>query len=289
MRIITAFDSHSYSATIVSEVAKLAANTWADITMLAVQPSDTGPQPDEDLATNLCQYRNDFTNHFDAGELPYASSASDAEFTKKNGAWLYSAPPQETASQKELLLKIRVGDPVKEILAESNEQEADLIILGCTKGLDCQWHGEIDLPQKVAKRANCSVVVIKEKKSPATITCFLDQTHVSQASLEMINQIVTLYQAELKIVGLTNGKGSDDKEDFETKMAEILKYYAERQINAWIKLVRLEDLEEYVAQVSHQDMVGLWMGKKSLLGKIFSRNLVGKLVNHSQSSVLILR
>jgi hypothetical protein len=36
-------------------------------------------------------------------------------------------------------------------------------------------------------------------------------------------------------------------------------------------------------------MIGLWIGKKSLLKKIFSRDLVGRLVNSSRSSVLILR
>lgn len=289
MRIISAFDTHSYSATIVSEVAKLAANTWADITMLGVQPTDTGNKPGEDLAKDLCRYRTDFTQAFNSEELPYPCHSGAEEFIKENGAWNLAPPAQETASQKGLQVKIRVGDPVKEILAESNEQEADLIILGCTKGLDCQWHGEVDLPQKIAKKADCSVVVIKEKKAPTTITCFLDQSHVSQASLEMINQIVTLYQAELKIVGLTKSKDTEGNENFEAKMAEILKYYAERQINAWIKLIRLEDLEEYVAEVSRDDMIALWMGKKSLLGKIFSRNLVGKVVDHSQSSVIILR
>ncbi|MBU0682607.1 MAG: universal stress protein [Proteobacteria bacterium] len=289
MRILIAFDTHSYSSRIVSEVAKLAANTWADITMLAVQPAGSGNKTDATLAKALRQYRTDFIDQFDAGDQPYGGNISNEEFVQKNGAWELSKHSPALASRKELLLKIRVGDPAKEILAEAREHEADLIVLGCTKGLDSQWKGEVDLPQKIAKKAACSVVVIKEKKVPTTLTCCLDQTHVSQSSLEMINQIVTLYQAELKIVGLTDNKGTDGKAGVENSIAQILKYYAERQISAWIKLVRPEDLEEYVAEVSRENMVGLWMGKKSLLGKIFSPNLVGKLVNHSQSSVLILR
>ncbi len=289
MRIITALDMHSYSATIVGEVAKLAANTWADITLLAVQPAGPDNKPDEALVKTLHQYRQDFISLFDANDLPYGGNADNQEFILKNGSWELTDHKPAVASRKNLLLKIRVGDPAKEILAEAREQESDLIVLGCTKGLDSQWKGEVDLPQKVAKKAACSVVVIKEKKVPTTITCCLDQTHVSQSSLEMINQIVTLYQAELKIVGLTDNKGTEGNAGVENSIAQILKYYAERQINAWIKLVRPEDLEEYVAEVSRENMVALWMGKKSLLGKIFSPNLVGKLVNHSQSSVLILR
>ena len=117
----------------------------------------------------------------------------------------------------------------------------------------------------------------------------MDQAHVSQASLEMINQIVTLHEAELKIIGITGPKGKVGKGDVEAKIAEILKYYSDRQINAWIKLIRLDSLEEYVARASREGMIALWMGEKSLLSKIFSRDLVGKLVQYSQSSVLILR
>ncbi len=289
MRIITAFDIHSYSARVVSEVANLAANTWADMTMLGVQPSATGNAPEPALAKQLKQHRNDFLSQFHGSELPYDGSADSLEFKRKGDLWELIGDSQEGGSRKKLLIKIRAGEPVKTILAEAGEQEADLIVLGCTKGLDCQWHGVTDLPQKVAKSADCSTLVIKEKKSPETITCFLDQTHVSQSSLEMINQIVTVYHAELKIIGLTDRKGGLGNERLENRMAAILRYYAERKINAWIKLVRPEDLEEYVAQVSREEMIALWMGKKSLLGKIFSHDLVGKLVNSSQSSVLILR
>ena len=289
MRIVIAFDIHSYSARIVSEVAKLAANTWADMTMLGVQPSATGNTPAPALARQLKLYRNNFLTQFEGRELPYDDSADSLEFKGKGNVWELVGYSQEGDSRKKLLVKIRAGEPVKVILAEANEQESDLIVLGCTKGLDCQWNGLTGLPQRVAKSADCSTLVIKEKKSPDTITCFLDQTYVSQSSLEMINQIVTLYHAELKIIGLTDSQGGFGNERVENRMAEILRYYADRKINAWIKLVRPEDLEEYVAQVSRENMIALWMGKKSLLGKIFSRDLVGKLVNSSQSSVLILR
>jgi len=289
MRILIAFDAQSYSAGIVSEVAKLAANTWADVTMLAVQPAAGTAQPDRDLAETLQRYKTAFIDEFAGADLPYGRPAGHESFMPKNGGWELSGGEQEGVGRKQLTVKIRGGDAVKEILAEAREQESDLIVLGCTTGLDCQWEGEIELPQKIAKRATCSVLVIKEKKLPDTIICCLDQAHVSQASLEMINQVVTLHQAELKIIGLTNPKGTIGKGDVEGKMAEILKYYADRQISAWIKLVQLDALEEYVARASREGMIALWMGEKSLLGKIFSRNLVGKLVNYSRSSVLILR
>ena len=289
MRILAAFDSHSYSAGIVSEVAKLAVNTWADVTMLAVQPAGSQAGPDQALVAALLGYNQAFINAFSGTDLPYDRLAPEASFIPGNGFWELSSGSRQGGGRKQLILKIRSGDTTKEILAEAGEQESDLIILGCTKGLDCQWQGEIDLPQKIAKGAGCSVLVIKDKKLPETLICCMDQAHVSQASLEMINQIVTLHEAELKIIGITGPKGKVGKGDVEAKIAEILKYYSDRQINAWIKLIRLDSLEEYVARASREGMIALWMGEKSLLSKIFSRDLVGKLVHYSQSSVLILR
>ncbi|MCB2182050.1 MAG: universal stress protein [Desulfobulbaceae bacterium] len=289
MRIVIALDTHSYSEAIVSEAAKLAANTWADITMLGVQPSSSGDMPDTDLEKRLRQYRKSFLSRFNEGDNPYGGVKGAGKFTSQNGGFLLTGDDKENEFRKKLHVKIRVGDATKEILAEAREQECDLIIIGCTKGLDCQWQGEIDLPRKIAQKADYSVLVIKERKTTDTISCCLDQDQVSQSSLEMINQMVTLHQAELKIVGLTDSLKAGGKEGVENKMAEILKYYADLELNPWIKLVRLEDLEEYVAQASRQGMIALWMGKKSLLGKIFSRDLVGKLVNTSQSSVMILR
>jgi hypothetical protein len=268
-------------------VAGLAKNTWADVTMLAVQPSKTSGL-DSQLAETLQGYCQEFIEQIDDPALPYAPIAYDDTPRFEDGAWQFGA--ENGGGRKKLAAKIRTGGAIKEILAEAREQESDLIILGCTRGLECQWQREVDLPEKVAKGAFCSVMVIKERQEPETIVCCLDQAHVSQSSLEMINQIVTLHQAELKIIGLTaTGRPASKKAEVESKMAEILGYYSSLQVSAWIKLVPRDALEEYVAQASREGMVALWMGQKSLLKKIFSRSLVGKLVNSSQSSVLILR
>lgn len=290
MRIIAAFDHHSYSERIIADLADIAANTWADITILGVQQADGGGGPDDYFAGTFRHYREEFLRRVSGGALPYGGVTGYEEYhSLGKGRWEINNQGWEGDVRKKLLVRIRTGDPMKEILAESREQKSDLIILGCTKGLDCQWQGEVDLPRKIAAKAGCSVLVIKEMKRPDTIICFLDQEHVSQASLEMINQVVTLHQAELKIVGITEGESSAGEEGIKNRIAAILKYYSERRISAWIKLIWPKDMEQYVAQASREGMIALWVGKKSLLAKIFSRDLVGKLVSNSHSSVLILR
>ncbi|HIJ78622.1 MAG: universal stress protein [Desulfobulbaceae bacterium] len=287
MRILLALDNQSYSAGIIPEVAKLAANTWADITMLGIQSTNASAGLDQALAATMLAHKSSFLAQFTGKDSPYASPAGKEVFSPDNGGWQVGAAPD---SSKALNLKVRAGSAIKEIMAEADQQGCDLIILGCSNGADCQWHGEtLNLPQKIAKDAGCSVLVIKEQRPTKKIISCLDQSEIQQESLELINQIVTLHDADLKIVGLTGPKGLKKKEDTEKQMAEIQKYYTDRQINAWIKLVEKEGLEAYIAKASNEGMIALWMGKKSMLGKMFSSNLIEKLVANSQSSVLILR
>ncbi len=279
MRIIAAVDTKSYSDEIMDYVARLAANTWSDLTLLGIQSGNT--KVEENLIQAIVRYRNTIFEHEEDAGLYAPVSMTELKETAK-GRWEVSS-----RARKEFSVVIRGGDARKEILAEIAERNADLVILGCTKGIDCIWEGEAYLPQKIARDAPCSVLVIKSARKPDQIVAFLDQTNVSQESLEMINQMVTVNNAGLKIVGLKTPKGV--KGDVEKKMVEILKYYNEREIGAWIKLVDIENLEEYVAQSTREGMVALWMGKESILSKIFSRGLIEKLISNTQSSVLLLR
>jgi len=108
-----------------------------------------------------------------------------------------------------------------------------------------------------------------------------------QKSIEMINQMVTLYQTELEIVGLTDG--STLKPLVEKNLDAILKYYKARQIKSWIKLVDTTSLELFISQEARRSMMALWMGGQSILTKMFPRGKVNKLIQGSKSSVLLLR
>jgi len=182
---------------------------------------------------------------------------------------------------------MRLGNPVKGILAESQEEESDLIVLGCNNLKGCGWEDGTIVPQKVVNEALCSVLVVKEEKKVNRIVCCLDHDKVSQQSLEMINQLVTLYQGELEIVGLTEGE--ELKVEVEKKMDAILRYYTARQIKPLIEVVQVSALDSFISQEAQWGLMALWMGKKSILEKVFPKGKVNKLVKGSESSVLILR
>lgn len=293
MRILLAVDQKPYSAHAVDDVAKLAGNTWADVTLLGVGPkateigrSTSRAEIKHPLAKKLRNYRRNFLDHFEKEESPYEKRSCNYEFVEvKKGIWeeLYVC----RGGRKDLKIVLRPGNPVKEILAQSYEDDSDLIAMGCHKKGDCQWEGAINLPQKVANNASCSVLVIKEEKQIRKIVCCLDQENISQKSIEMINQMVTLYQTELEIVGLTDG--TDLKPKVAKNLDAILKYYNSRQIKALIKLVPTASLESFISQEAKRSMMALWMGGQSILAKMFPRGKVDKLIQGSESSVLLLR
>jgi len=293
MRILVAVDQHPYSAHVVKDVAKLAGNTWADVTLLGVGPkaTDFGRSLNRagikhPLTEKLKNYRRNFLGHFEKEESPYEKRTCNYEFVEvKKGVWeeLYIC----RGARKDLKIVLRSGNPVKEILAQAQEDESDLVAMGCYKKGDCQWEGAVNLPQKVANNATCSVLVVKKEKQIRKIVCCLDQENISQKSIEMINQMVTLYQTELEIVGLTEGTAL--KPMVEKNLNAILKYYNARQIKAWIKLVDTVSLASFISQEARRSMMALWMGEHSLLSKMFPRGKVDKLVQGSESSVLLLR
>jgi nucleotide-binding universal stress UspA family protein len=297
MRILVALDQHPYSNHAVREAAKLAMNTWADVTLLGVCPK-TAPKRQQSkkesaqvvlehpITNALGNHRKEFLGYFQGKDSPYNTQKRGNEFVEvKRHVW--EELPADRDAIKVLKMRVRQGNPAKEILAESLEEGSDLVVIGCDKDSKCLWENAANVPQKIANDAACSVLVVKEETTANKIVCCLDHDNVSQESLEMINQMVTFHKAELEIIGLTEGEGL--KVEVERKVDAILKYYTARQLMPIIQLVETSALESFVSQEAQRSLMALWMGEKSILEKIFPPKKVGKLVRTSQSSVLILR
>ncbi len=282
MKILVALDTKDYSRKILKNVARLAENTLADIIFLGVQ--EAGTNPAKSIEKALLKYQQDVYSHFSPEELPYADFSSQKWKEKGPGDWIMTA-----RGMKEFCLRIRTGSVAKQTIAVAAEVGSDLIIIGCGSKFGCEWDGEMNVPLRIAKDAPCSVLVVKHVRKAGEIVSILDQSVVSQDSLEMVNQLVTLYDAGLKIVGVKEKKGGK-KDKIEKKMVDLLKYYNDLGISAWIKLLESKDVKDYVTQSSRKAIVALWMGgKESLLKKLFSRSMVDKLLETTRSSLLILR
>jgi len=292
MKILFAGDEQPYSAFALKEVIRLALNTWADVTLLGAAPAGRepeaapGPGPEQPLPAALHRYRQDFLQAAAGEGSPYALGDWRYEWLPlKNGAW--EELLVKRGAKKDLQVRLRSGNPTQEILAEAREAESDLIVLGCTRGGQCVWAGGLAVPQKVVTDADCSVLLVKEDQPLTRILACLDQSYISQDSLEMINQMATLHGADLGLIGLSQEGGM--KKDVYRRLIEIGDYYEDRQIRVTTRLTGVAEFETLLAQELQQDLLALWMGKKSLLDRFFPRDWVGRFVSKCQTSVLVLR
>ena len=288
MKILFAGDEHPYSAYALNEVIRLATNTWADVTLLAVAPAEAAATPGEDLtlAQALHGYREIFLQRAGGEGSPYALGAPRFEWIPgKGGQW--EELLVNRGAKKDVKVRLRLGNEAQEILAEARDEESDLIVLGCTKGAQCIWQGSAPAPQKVVNDAGCSVLLVKEEQPISRILACLDQSYISQDSLEMINQMATLYEAQLELIGLS--QGGDMKKDVYRRLIEIGDYYEDRQIKVTTRLTEIAEFENFIGQELQQDLLALFMGKKSLLDRFFPQDWAGRFVSKCQTSVLVMR
>ena len=73
------------------------------------------------------------------------------------------------------------------------------------------------------------------------------------------------------------------------RLIEIGDYYEDRQIKVSTQLTDIKDFESFVANELKQDLLALWMGRKSLLDRFYPRDWVGRFVSKCQTSVLVMR
>jgi hypothetical protein len=279
-----AVDDNPYSLDLVNEVSKIIFNTWADITIVGIDASSNAKsgQPD-DLIRLLLEYRDTLLSSYKQDdECPYSRSSIEKIVEKRKGVY----EGYVEGGLKECKIVARQGTVYKEILKQANEDETDLIILGCNKKSGCQWDKH-DVPLKVVNNALCSVLVVKENKAPDNIVCCLDHDKITQDSLELINQMATVYNAELKVVGISDGDVLKSK--VEKTMQQLFEYYTHRNITSWLEVVDRSILFAFINQAAQKDLVALWVGANSFLNRIFPHERVSHLLKNSYSSLLFLR
>jgi nucleotide-binding universal stress UspA family protein len=287
MRILFAGDEHPSSAFALKELTRLAMNTWADVTLLGVQAASASPGPVAPaLNLALNRYRETFLNSWEGEDSPYAMSNWQYEWNPvKENLWEERLVCK--SGKKDFRVRLRTGNPAAAILSEAREDGSDLIVLGCTGGSECLWAGGTGVPQRVAAEADCSVLLVKEDQPISRILACLDQTYISQESLEILNQMVTMHQAELEVIGV-NPEGGLKKEVY-TRLIEVGDYYQDRDIKINTRIAEIADLDSLIAAEGQQGLLALWMGKKSILSRFFPREWVGRLVAQGQTSVLVMR
>lgn len=277
MRILIAIEQTSWSDHTLRQVAGFAGNTWADITLFGVVPqtSDATAVP-QSFVDTMNRYHQSFLEGFDPSSCPYAPFTKDATPVRL-GPGIVEMIHDTDPGFKDLTVRIQVGKPVKSILTQAHELGCDLIVL----------HGEMDSRHAIATKAECSVLVVKEEKESDRILCFLDDDLVTQRSLELITQMTALFEADLEIAGLTEKKRV--KTSVENKLDWLLRYFLGKDIQPWLQVVALADLERFILEEDHWSLITMWLGTSSMMERIFSKDKVARLLNSSRASILLLR
>jgi nucleotide-binding universal stress UspA family protein len=294
MRILLAADDEPYSEYALGQLVNLAKNTWADVTILGIYPDSHGkhsgtsvPWPaDLPVSKALRKYRDIFLKSWSREDSPYEAHDGQYEWISGNDGVLEEIRVFR-GQKKEFKLRLRRGNPAGQIVSESAEEGTDLLILGCPKGQSCAWKESGPVPQGVVNDANCSVLVVKEEQPVRRILACLDQGYISQESLEIINQMITIHGAALELIGLS--QDGEMNKDVYTRLIEVGDYYSDRDIEVKTRLADVSQFEKVIAEEAQQDLLALWMGKKSLLSRWFSRGWIGRFVSTSPSSVLVMR
>ena len=294
MRILFAGDEHGYSEYAIKETAKLAMNTWADVTLLGVHAMHSAKDSakttmravDLPVSEALRGYRDLFLNSWIKEESPYELQDGNYEWIQlNNGRWEEAKVLR--GRKKDFRVRLRMGNPSSEILSEAVSDATDLIVLGCTKGDNCFWSESRTVPQEVVNQSDCSVLLVKQDRPVTRILACLDQGYISQESLEMVNQMVTIHGARLELIGLS--QNGDMNQAAYTRLIEIGDYYSDRNIKIETRLTEVSDFEQFITGEIREDLVALWAGKKSLLSRFFNRDWIARFVSKSRSSVLVMR
>lgn len=288
MKILFAADTHPYSAHALEVLSQLAENTWADVTILGVASDSRTPEPmkENPLAEALAQYREKFLQHWPDNACPYTPEQLRYQWIEI-GKGLWQQLLVSSGGRKDLAIRVRFGDPYTELVTATRSERSDLVVLGCTGGAQCVWADSPNVPQKLVDGSDCSILLVKEAQPVKTVYACFDESNVSQESLEMINQVASAYEAQLQIVGLTKSGGINAQ--VYSWLDVVYYYYKKKGLQVSQRLVEIAEFEAFINHEVEEGLLALWLGKKALLSRFFKKKSVGRFVQSSRSSVLVLR
>ena len=135
MKILFAADEQPYSAYALTEVTRLALNTWADVTIVGVTAAGVAEpdvEPEQPLLSALHRYRESFLQNAAAELSPYARGNYRYEWVPlRGGRWEEMLVAR--GAKKDLKVLLRAGTAAQEILAEARERKATSSSWGAPK------------------------------------------------------------------------------------------------------------------------------------------------------------
>ena len=228
MRILTLVSGLIEETPAISVASKLSANLFANVDLLTVVRPEDCPDGrlDVSVTRTLLQARKLFIDRSASGG-PYTAPIlrEEAVLTKPGR---YDIQPVVETGKKELRLRIRVGEPGREITNEAYEEDADLIIMNIPVAGPREEEDAI-ASLKVAAEASCSVLIVKEESEVGNMIVGVENPQLRQTAREMLTQIATVFHAPVAMYPLPSDTGRSN--GFSEAMGKLVKIFKAHDLN----------------------------------------------------------
>lgn len=209
------------------------------------------------------------------------------KFTKKRMSKLLKSPFLQGLK---VIDNIEVGGVTNSILKAAKEHKADLIIMGThgTNGL-----GDILIgnnAEKVALKSTFPVLTIKHDIQNPKIEKIVFATDFSEEcnlAFEKTLRFAKLFEAEVEVVNVITKQEFDTTRVIKQKIKKFRNSFKEDKfsVTPYYELDKQEGIRLFADEVK-ADVIALAFYGKHGLFKLFTGNLVEKMVNHSSLPIL---
>jgi nucleotide-binding universal stress UspA family protein len=214
----------------------------------------------------------------------------DANFKNQNEFVIEKMTSLQKAVQEESLAKglksceilTLEGQIVEEIIRLTQEQKANLIVIG-TEGVNNRRpHIVGSKASRVVQESDIDVMVIPRKvyfKIPKKLVYASDYLEEDKLAIQKVVEYASFFNSEIDLVHLSSNNRLIDKALHKSIVEEMLPFVRYEKINFSLRSVRVNfalGLENYV-QTSKGDMLVVLSKKKSFFDLIFTSSLSKKM------------
>jgi nucleotide-binding universal stress UspA family protein len=214
----------------------------------------------------------------------------DANFKNQNEFVIEKMTSLQKAVQEESLAKglksceilTLEGQIVEEIIRLTQEQKANLIVIG-TEGVNNRRpHIVGSKASQVVQKSDIDVMVIPRKvyfKTPKKLVYASDYLEEDKLAIQKVVEYASFFNSEIDLVHLSSNNRLIDKALHKSIVEEMLPFVRYEKINFSLRSIRVNfalGLENYV-QTSKGDMLVVLSKKKSFFDLIFTSSLSKKM------------
>ncbi len=281
MRLVVVLHRDKSTSLALAEAAHLAQALQPDMTLVGVA-APGGSQ--REWLEILRESRRELLREM-GGAIVYPADETCYKLVRPR-AGLWEERPETTNGHRELILKLRVGLPGRQVLAELAEGGADLVLVGAN-GHEQLWEPGYRIGMKLVRKGGAAVMVVKGGlRWPGQIVWCVGSTSFSAQVKNLIKTLVELYKVGLDVVGI--GDAGQLRAKLKEDFGELWSWYASRSLPLWVEELPTAMVEDFLKEQVRRGIVILDMSRHSPFSRIVSPRFLNELLHKAKAPVVIL-